>query len=330
LRSLVLSSTSWLVFASVCFGEIIIFGRLHFSLFFCYIERVKSLENCTFGIIGMGMMGGAIAMALRGPCGIAQERLFAADIDGNVLKQAREAALIAKGYTGEGLGEMLAACDMVFLCINPAALLRFLDQWEHAFKPGALLTDIAGVKSAIAARAEKFRADIDFIPGHPMAGAEGGGFAAVARCDFQGKNYILTPLARNKPENLEFIKNLIHQMGFDRITETSAVDHDRKIAFTSQLCHVMAAALIDCEPDTSIARFGGGSFEDFTRIAVLNAPMWAELFTVNHKALLKRIDQFEISLNDIKTLIKENKTQELEKRLATIMEKRLKIGSKDG
>jgi prephenate dehydrogenase len=276
----------------------------------------------------MGMMGGAIAIALRERCGVGQDRLLAADIDGDVIKQAREAALIAEGFTGENLGKMLAACDMVFLCINPAALLRFLDKWEYAFMPGALLTDIAGVKGSIAARAEQFRPDIDFIPGHPMSGAEGGGFAAAARCDFRGKNYILTPLARNRPENLEFLKKLIHRMGFGRITETGAAEHDQKIAFTSQLCHVMAAALIDCEADTSIARFGGGSFEDFTRIAVLNAPMWAELFTANHKALLERIGQFETSLGAIKSLISGGKTRELEQLLAAVREKRVQMGGK--
>jgi prephenate dehydrogenase len=119
-------------------------------------------------------------------------------------------------------------------------------------------------------------------------------------------------------------------MGFARITETSAADHDRKIAFTSQLCHVMAAALIDCEADTSIARFGGGSFEDFTRIAVLNAPMWSELFKVNREALLERIGLFESSLNAIKTLIEDGKTRELEQRLAAVRERRIQMGTKDG
>jgi prephenate dehydrogenase len=287
---------------------------------------VKPIEECTVGIVGMGMMGGAIAIALREHCGVAQSRLFAGDIDGNVLDQAKEAALIAEGFTGENVGKMLAACDVIFLCINPAVLLLFLDKWEYAFKPGALVTDIAGVKGGIAARAEQFRSDIEFIPGHPMAGAERGGFTAAARCGFQGKNYILTPLARNRPENREFLKNLIYRMGFGRIIETGAAEHDQKIAFTSQLCHVMAAALIDCEDDTSIARFGGGSFEDFTRIAALNAPMWAELFTVNRKALLERIGQFETSLSAIKTLINEVKTQELEQRLAAIREKRIEMG----
>jgi prephenate dehydrogenase len=283
---------------------------------------MKPIEECTIGIVGMGLMGGAVAMALRNRCGVAQSNLLAYDIDGNALNLAKEAGLIAQGWTGSTAGEMLARCDVVFLCPGPAALVKFLDEWEHSFKPGTLLTDIAGVKGSIAARAEKLRSDIEFSPGHPMAGAEGGGFAAAARCNFQGKNYILTPLARNKPENLQFLKDLIHRMGFGRITETSPAEHDRKIAFTSQLCHVIAASLIDCEADTAITRFGGGSFEELTRIAVFNAPLWTELFTTNRDALLERIDQFEDSLDALKSFIRDGKTTEMEQLLARVRERR--------
>jgi len=307
---------------------------------------VKTIEECAVGIAGLGLMGGAIAMALRNNCGVSQDRLFACDINSETLARAKEAGLISKGWRGENAGEMLAGCDLVFLCLYPAALMDFLAKWEHAFAPGTLVTDIAGIKRNVAAAAEKLRADIDFIPGHPMAGLERGGFANAALfipghpmaglerggfanaalCNFSGKNYILTPLARNKPENLQFLKDLICRMGFGRVTETGAAEHDSKIAFTSQLCHVIAAALIDCEADTSIARFGGGSFEDFTRIAMLNAPMWAELFTSNRDALLERIDLFGRSMDEIKTLISLEKKEQLERKLTGVRERRIAIG----
>jgi prephenate dehydrogenase len=111
-------------------------------------------------------------------------------------------------------------------------------------------------------------------------------------------------------------------MGFGRITETTAEEHDRKIAFTSQLCHVIAAALIDCEADTGITRFGGGSFEDLTRIAMLNAPMWTEIFLENRRELLARIEQFEGSLDVLKRLISEGGEKELEERLGLVRDRR--------
>jgi prephenate dehydrogenase len=284
---------------------------------------VKPLEACAIGIAGLGLMGGAVAMALRNRCGVTQNRLSACDIDGETLAAAEQSGLIGRGCQAEEhIAAMLGDCDLVFLCLSPSALLRFLEKWENAFKPGALVTDIAGIKGSVAAAAERFRKDVDYIPGHPMAGAEKGGFANAGLCDFRGKNYILTPLKRNRPENLEFLKSLIYRMGFGRVTEVSAAEHDRQIAFTSQLCHVIAAALVDCEADTTIARFGGGSFEDLTRVAMLNAPLWSELFIENRRFLLERIGQFQQSLDALKTLIGGAETAELERRLAAVRERR--------
>jgi prephenate dehydrogenase len=278
-------------------------------------------EKCTAGIVGLGLMGGAIAIALRNICG----SILAYDSDRTSLEAA-----LAQGIINEGVGEdgpeldnMLGRCDLVFLCLNPSRLIEFLETKMGAFKSGALVTDIAGIKGNIIAAVEKnLREDIEYSPGHPMAGAEKGGFANAALCSFQGKNYILTPLARNRPENLEYLCDLIRRMGFGRITRTSAEDHDRKIAFTSQLCHVIAAALIDCEADTAITRFGGGSFEDLTRIAMLNAPMWTELFIENKAELLARIDQFEGSLDVLKELIAGEQAGELEQLLGKVRERR--------
>jgi prephenate dehydrogenase len=266
-------------------------------------------------------------MALRR---IGPRRLLACDIDGDTLTAAKQTGLIDEGWrTGEGgvsPADMLAQCDLVFLCLNPSALIRFMETSMAAFRPGTLITDMAGVKSGVVRYLEKnLRDDLDFIPGHPMAGAEKGGFANAKLCNFQGKNYILTPLKRNKPENLDFIRDLIHRMGFGRITETAAAEHDRCIAFTSQLCHVIAAALIDCEADPEITRFGGGSFEDLTRIAKLNAPMWTELFIENRAELLRRIDLFEGSLDALKRLIAGAEEKPLEEKLALVRDRRTRM-----
>jgi len=283
---------------------------------------VRPVHECTIGIVGLGLMGGAIALALRNNCGVEQGRLLACDRDGETLLAARDKGLIAEGFEAGRAGEMLPRCDIVFLCLNPSSILRFLEQWEGAFRPGCLITDIAGTKGSIAAAAQSLREDVDFIPGHPMAGAEKGGFANAALCSFQGKNYILTPLERSRPENLEYMRELVRRMGFSRITEVTPAEHDRKIAFTSQLCHVIASALIDCESDTAITRFGGGSFEDLTRIAMLNAPMWTEIFIENRQSLLERIQQFERSLDDLKELIGSSDAARLEERLAQVRDRR--------
>jgi prephenate dehydrogenase len=254
-------------------------------------------------------------------------RLLACDINGETLDAAKQSGLVDEGWhTGEGgasPADMLSRCDLVFLCLNPSTLIAFMEAWNGSFAPGTLITDVAGVKSGIVEYIENnLPADLDFIPGHPMAGAEKGGFANAGLCNFYQKNYILTPLKRNRPENLDFLRALIYRMGFGRITETTAAAHDRKIAFTSQLCHIIAAALIDCEADLEITRFGGGSFEDLTRIAMLNAPMWTELFIENRAELLRRIDLFEGSLDALKVLIAEKQEKALEARLSQVRERR--------
>jgi prephenate dehydrogenase len=269
-------------------------------------------------MVGMGIMGGAVAMALGK---LAPTRILACDLDYGAVRTALAEGVIHEAFTDAAA--MLGLCDLVYLCINPSALLRFMDAHMEHFKSGTLITDIAGVKGSIVKTMEaKLRDDLDFIPGHPMAGTEKGGYAQARQCDFRGKNYILTPLKRNKAENLSYLMDIIRRMGFGRITVTTACDHDRKIAFTSQLCHVIAAALVDCEADTEITRFGGGSFEDLTRIAMLNAPMWTELFLENRAELLARIGRFGESLDAIKALIAASDAEALEARLRAVRERR--------
>jgi prephenate dehydrogenase len=286
---------------------------------------MKNPEDCVIGIVGLGLMGGAIAMALRRVCAGGTGSLLACDIDDATVAAALDAKLVDEGFTRPDA--MLGRCDLVFLCLNPGTLLRFMEERMAAFRSGALITDIAGIKGSIVSTMEStLREDLDFIPGHPMAGSEKGGFENAGSCTFAGRNYILTPLKRNKAGHLEFLKALILRMGFSRVTETTAEEHDRKIAFTSQLCHIIAAALIDSEDDTAITRFGGGSFEDLTRIAMLNAPMWTELFLENRRELLPRIEQFEGSLDKLKGLISGGREDKLREILGAVRERRGKMG----
>jgi prephenate dehydrogenase len=279
-------------------------------------------EDPATGFVGLGLMGGALAIAMRGAgC---KDRLLACDTDPSALRSARQDGVIDEGFLSPRA--MLPQCSLVFLCLTPRNSLAFMDEWMAAFKPGALITDIAGIKTPICDFVEKsLRPDLDFIPGHPMAGTEKSGYAHARDCRFQGRNYILTPLARNKPENIAFLKGLIRRLGFTRIVETSREIHDEKIAFTSQLCHIIAASLIDCETDTAVTRFGGGSFEDLTRIAMLNAPMWTELFVANSKPLLEQIKKFEASLGKIKALIAGAETEKLLETLAGVRDRRAEM-----
>ena len=269
-------------------------------------------------------MGGSFAKAIRARAVEGgTPRCLALDRDAAALVRACEDGVIDDGYPPERAGEMLRQCDVVFICLYPQSAIAFLKDHRLDFKPGALLTDISGVKTGILdALPAILRDDIDFICGHPMAGSEKEGFSHASADIFTGRNYILMPLPSNKPENLRFFTDLALRLGFARITETTAAVHDWKIAFTSQLCHVIASALVDCAEDTEITAFGGGSYEDLTRIALINAPLWTELFLANRQALLAHIDTFENSLHKIKMFIEQADAAALAEKLRQVRVKR--------
>jgi prephenate dehydrogenase len=246
------------------------------------------------------------------------------------LLAAVEEGIIDKGYAEEDAPYMLSQCDVVFICLYPRFAIDFLKRCRDDFKSGAIVTDISGVKTPFKTEIDAMaRPDVDIIWGHPMAGSEKEGFGASDDSIFRGRNYVLMPSPTNTPAHLEYFRDLIWKLGFSRITETDFATHDRKIAFTSQLCHVIAAALVDSAEDTAITAFGGGSFEDLTRIAMINAPMWTELFLENKTNLLAHIDSFEAALSALKRDIADGDGQALETALGRVRERRMAMSKKE-
>lgn len=301
------------------------------------------LKDMTFGFVGLGLMGGSIAKGIKdkvfkanyslGKNGFENDskgQIYAMDINMTSLQNALNDKIIDKAFTPEQTNEMLQSCDFVFICLYPKATLNFLIEHKDSFKPGTVVTDISGVKTLIAENifdGEKsiIRSDVDFILGHPMAGNEKEGYSGSNQCIFEGRNYILMPHPTNKSETISLMKELVTKLGIKRIIETDYVTHDHKIAFTSQLCHVIASALVDSAEDNKITAFGGGSYEDLTRIAMINAPLWTELFLSNKKELLSMITTFEDSLTNIKTAIEKEDQDGLQKILTGVRTKRAEM-----
>lgn len=289
-----------------------------------------NFENITYGIIGLGLMGGTIAKSIRknvlseNQCA----KIIALDKNKESLENAFSEKIIDSYFFPEETKKMLEQCDVVFICLYPHATLDFLLKNKKNFKSGSIITDISGVKGIFEKKLpELLRNDVDFIIGHPMAGGEKEGYTSSNSSFFNGRNYILIPEHFNKKENLEFFKNLIYKMGFSKITETTASDHDYKIGFTSQLCHVIASALVESAPDEKITAFGGGSFEDLTRIAMINAPLWTELFISNKEKLVDHIDNFINEMETMKSLIQSEDSQGMQDYLNEVRLKRIKMGS---
>lgn len=289
------------------------------------------LNNLTYGIVGLGIMGGSFAKAIRqnilsqnGSTG----KIYACNRSTACLSSAMAEGVTDKVFTSDSVSQMLPDCDVVFICLYPHATLDFLKEHKNEFKSGAIVTDISGVKGIFEKQLPAIlREDVDFIIGHPMAGGEKEGYANSKASFFVEHNYILCPIESNKEENLQTMRDLITAMGFTRITETTCEIHDYKIGFTSQLCHVIACSLVNSAENEEITAFGGGSFEDLTRIAMINAPLWAELFVSNKEKLSEHINQFRACLDAFDNAIKESDTEMLEALLSLSREKRLRMGA---
>ncbi len=291
---------------------------------------MEKLKNLNYGIVGLGIMGGSLAKSIRtnvlnqnGSTG----KIYACNRSTACLEMAKSEGIVDASFTIDSVDDMLPLCDVVFICLYPHATLDFIEQHKKYFKGGAIVTDISGVKGILKDAASIFENDVDFIIGHPMAGGEKEGYANSSANFFINHNYILIPQESNKKENLDTMRDLIYAMGFTRITETTCDIHDYKIAFTSQLCHVIASALVESAEDENITAFGGGSFEDLTRIAMINAPLWTELFLSNKEKLCAHIENFEKRIAEFKKYIQEEDSKSLEALLSDTREKRMRMGS---
>ena len=278
-----------------------------------------------FAIVGLGIMGGSIAKALRSSAA-PEDKILALDKNKESLFAALTSGIIDKAFTPSETKEMLAEADMLFLCLYPKATLEFFLKHRNDYRDGAIITDISGVKHELSVHMKDIKpANAHLILGHPMAGGEKEGFAASKGEYFLNHNYILIKPKKgyDDEEAVEKFRQIIRRMGFSRITEVDADTHDNKIGFTSQLCHVVASAMVESAGDPEITSFGGGSFEDLTRIAMINAPLWTELFLANSDKLVDHIENFQSQLDKLKNLIEKQDANGLQSLLADVRSKRI-------
>ena len=295
------------------------------------------LNQLTYGFVGLGLMGGSLAKAiskyiLSGPSSTG--KIYAMDKNQSSLEDGILGKTIERGFSEGETEEMLKFCDVVFICLYPKTTGDFLAKYQNAFKSGAIITDIAGVKSQLMENLIWTRDDVVFVPGHPMAGNEREGFTHSSAEIFQKRNYIFMEGIvageghdEKSAKAFETLKEIATEIGFSRIIETDAKVHDHKIAFTSQLCHVIASALVDSAEDTNVTAFGGGSFEDLTRIAMINAPLWTELFIADKDELISHITEFQKSLDKIKNAIEKEDYEELNKYLSNVRSRRIAMAN---
>lgn len=260
-------------------------------------------------LVGMGVIGGSIGLSIRGK--IYGANIKGIDIDDYTLEKAKELGIIEEGIKSQSIEEksILREADVIILSLYPGYVKEFIDKNRMFFKSDSMIIDTSGVKKNL--ENIKVRDDVDFILTHPMAGREKKGIDFASRKVFIGANFIITKKESNKEKNIEFVKVLASKMGFSNIVETTIDEHDKIIAFTSQLPHAIAVSLVNSDKLCNTGEFTGDSYKEITRIANINESLWVELFLANKDNLISKIDNFEKELAILKKAIKEEDSEKL-------------------
>lgn len=260
-------------------------------------------------IVGLGVIGGGYAMALK-EAGYTE--VYGIDKNKETLKKAKALGIIKEGYEDEQ--EIVQKADLIVLAIYPNLVKNFIINNKEHFKDGAVITDVTGIKQLfINEIIEILPENIDFVFAHPMAGREKKGIDYATNTVFKGANFLITVIDRNKDENLDLIENLAYKMGFKHVKRICPKYHDEMIAFTSQLPHALAVALINSDVEgRNTGEFIGDSYRDLTRIANINESLWSQLFLGNKKNLLEAINNFEKELDKIKLSLESDDKENLE------------------
>lgn len=259
-------------------------------------------------IVGLGVIGGSFAMTLNKA---GYKDVYGVDVNEETLKKAKALGIINEGCTSGN--KFFEKADLIILSIYPKLVTEFIEKNRDNFKKGSIITDATGIKGMfIKDIINILPEEIDFVFGHPMAGREKKGIDFASDKVFENANYIITPIERNKEENIQVVENLAKEIGFKRVRRITPEFHDEMIGFTSQLPHAIAVALINSDEEgRETGSFIGDSYRDLTRIANINEELWSELFLGNKNNLLKAINNFELELDLIKKAIYEDDKEKL-------------------
>lgn len=251
----------------------------------------------TVGILGLGLIGGSMARAYAK----AGHTVLAAEKDGSILEFAKLSGAVHGSLDQHSVG----SCDLVLLAIYPTGSAAWLEENAHLVSPDALVLDLCGVKEEICCRcfplAKKY--GFTFVGGHPMAGSHFSGFKYSRSNLFQGAPMVLVPPKFDEMQLLERVKNALEPCHFGSFSLCTAQEHDKRIAFTSQMPHILSNAYIKSPTALDHKGFSAGSYKDLTRVAWLHPQMWAELCMENRENMLFELDTYIQSLQQYKTAL---------------------------
>ncbi len=281
-------------------------------------------EDKIITIVGLGVVGGSYAIALS------KKGYTVYGV--NRSRQSIEDAIAAKAIRdgAETPEKFFPLSDIIIIALYPDQIVSYLEKYGKYIKKGCLISDVAGIKSKfVEAIAANVPESCEFLFCHPMAGREKRGFKYADDKVLQGANFLIVSTPTTSSQAIERMSRLVTDIGFGRIRITDVTTHDEVIAYTSQLPHAIAVALINSDDENSeTASYIGDSYRDLTRIANINEDLWSELFFGNKDNLISTITRFENQLAEIKRAIADDDCQSLKAMFIKSSQRRLALEKK--
>ncbi len=257
------------------------------------------------GILGLGLIGGSLARAYA----LEGHTVYAIQRNENMLSFA----MLAGAVHGKLNEETIPECDLILLAIYPDGSASWLEKNAHLVSKDALVIDCCGIKKEICARcfplAQQY--GFTFVGGHPMAGSQFSGFKYSRANLFEGAPMVLVPPVYDDIQLLDRVKAALRPCNFGFFSVTTAEEHDKMIAFTSQMPHILSNAFIKSPTALNHKGLSAGSYKDLTRVAWLNPQMWAELFMENKENVLFELDYYLDSLKAYRDALAEDNMDKL-------------------
>lgn len=260
-------------------------------------------------IVGMGIIGGSLAKAFS-------KYTDHYIIGLNRTRSTLETALSDGAIDEIGTAESLSKADIVYMCTYPEHIVSFVAENARFFKKGSVITDVCGIKREICGQMTKVCRDngLTFCGSHPMAGKEKFSYTASASELFKGASYIIVPCEAGE-EAVKLLSDRAMEIGFGSVRIATPEEHDRMIAFTSQLPHVLACAYVKSPCCPKHGGFSAGSYRDVSRVASINENLWTDLFLDNKEPLCEEISILIENLEMFKALIESGNESELREQL---------------
>ncbi|QRN84706.1 prephenate dehydrogenase [Clostridia bacterium] len=278
-----------------------------------------NVSECKVTIVGLGLIGGSIALGLVGK--VAEVR--GVDISEEILDSARKRQMA--DVLSISPEETIPYSDVVIVALYPKMTEQFIIKHRDLFTPGTIVIDVSSIKSHIVSKLQNIMPEgVEFLGTHPMAGREGRGIDKAREEMFLGSYYLLTPTEKNSERAVKLLGSLMELLGVRKIVSLSPTEHDALVSYTSQMPHVLASLLMNGFTESSKFLIGG-SFKDATRVATINEDLWTELFIENKEHLLEEMDQFEKRWFVLKEAISEGNEKQIYRILKQAKELKEKI-----